>query len=182
MRALITAALLVACVGFAPGQTYVLRASVFDGGGTKLVGQNLRCKMSVGQQVASRTLGLSSGYRAILGFWHSPYDGPPVGVKEAQVIISTPLEFSLAQNAPNPFGRLTAIRYSLPQESDVVLRVYDPAGRTVATLVQARQRPGRYTVTWNVSGVPASTLPLGTYFYRLEAGEFTATRKLVKLE
>jgi len=64
----------------------------------------------------------------------------------------------------------------------VTLIVYNSAGRAVTTLVRGRQKPGRYTVRWDVSGVPASRLPAGTYFCRLEAGEYTATRKMVKTE
>jgi len=83
---------------------------------------------------------------------------------------------------PNPFGRQTAIRYALPYESDVALRVYNTAGRVVTTLVCGRQKAGRYRASWDISGVPAGRLPCGTYFCRLEAGEFTATRKMVKTE
>jgi len=93
-----------------------------------------------------------------------------------------PLVFSLAQVTPNPFGRRAAVRYSLPRESDVALRVYNSVGRVVTTLVSGRQKPGAYSVSWNVSKVPATELPCGTYFCRLEAGEFTATRKMVKSE
>jgi len=94
----------------------------------------------------------------------------------------TPLAFRLNQNVPNPFGRQTAICYALPRESDVALRVYNSVGRVVTTLVQARQSAGWNSVSWDVSGVPAAKLPCGTYFCRLEAGEFTATRKMVKSE
>jgi flagellar hook assembly protein FlgD len=88
----------------------------------------------------------------------------------------------LAQISPNPFSRRTAIRYSLPKESDVALRVYNSAGRVVTTLVSGKQRRGWYAVSWDVSGVPAARLPCGTYFCRLEAGEHTATRKMVKTD
>jgi len=49
----------------------------------------------------------------------------------------------------------------------------------MTTLVQGRQEPGKYTVSWDAAGKPASRLPAGTYFCRLQAGEFTATQKLV---
>ena len=60
------------------------------------------------------------------------------------------------------------------------LKVYNSAGREVTALVTSRQAAGRYTVSWDVTRVPASRLPCGTYFCRLEAGEFTATTKMVK--
>jgi hypothetical protein len=91
------------------------------------------------------------------------------------------LAFSLSSQ-PNPFRSQIAVRYSLPRETDIALRVCNSAGKVVTTLVQGRQKAGRYDVIWNVSGVPASKLPVGTYFCRLQAGEFTATRKLVRTE
>lgn len=173
----------VAVLGFSLGQTPVLRAAVVDGGGgSSITSLDYRCGISVAQQIAS---GLIAGgqYQAVLGFWHPPY-APPGGVSERAMPNTVPaaIRFELGRNHPNPFGRRTVIKYSLPQEAEAQLRVYDPAGRAVATLIRGRQKAGRYAVTWDVGGVPASVLPSGTYFYRLEAGEFTATEKLVKLE
>jgi photosystem II stability/assembly factor-like uncharacterized protein len=109
--------------------------------------------------------------------------GVVVGMQEDSAISQrTPLVFSLAQVTPSPFRRRAAFRYSLPKECDVALRVYNSAGRVVAALVQAKQRPGWYTVKWDLSDIPTDKLPCGTYFCRLEAGVFTATRKMVKSE
>jgi len=88
----------------------------------------------------------------------------------------------LDQNCPNPVLRRTVIRYHISREADVTLRVCNSAGRVVTTLMEGRKKPGTYTASWDVSGVPASRLPAGTYFCRLEAGEFAATRKMVKSE
>jgi hypothetical protein len=84
--------------------------------------------------------------------------------------------------SPTHFARHPFIRYSLEQECDVALRVYNPAGRVVTTLVCGRQRPGRYSVRWDVGNAPTAKLPAGTYFCRLEAGDYTATRKMVKTD
>ncbi len=170
---------LLASLSFA--QTYLLRASVLDEGGKRLSSSGYRCGMSIGQQVASGEL-TSSGYRAILGFWHGPY--APLGIEEGQFKGNSmlPLTFSLSRNFPNPFSRRTTIRYSLPQETDVNLSVLDVTGRVVRTLVQEKQKPGVYKATWDVGGVPQKRLPKGVYFCRLVAGDYTATRKMVKLE
>ena len=172
-------AAIVALLSVASAQPYSLRAVVVDGGGTRLASSEYRAGVSVGQPVASFWLS-GSGYKGMLGFWPYPY-GDSVGVNESDAYIHRlPLVFSLAQVTPNPFGRRTAIRYGLPQASDVALRVYNSVGRVVTTLVQTRQSAGWYTVSWDISGVSAARLPCGTYFCRLEAGEFTATRKMVK--
>ncbi|MFN3562436.1 MAG: T9SS type A sorting domain-containing protein, partial [Chloroherpetonaceae bacterium] len=86
----------------------------------------------------------------------------------------TPKQFSLAQNYPNPFNPITMIRYELPERADVTLKVYDVLGREVATLVNAAQGQGSYQVPFN-----AANLASGIYFYRLKAGSFMQTKKML---
>jgi hypothetical protein len=168
--------------GLSVAQGYVLRSVVVDGGGTRLESASHSCGLSFGQPVASFWLA-SDSFKGMLGFWPHPYGGSiPAVAEDFTGSLVSPLVFSLAQATPNPFGHRAVVRYSLPTESDVALRVYNSVGRAVTTLVQAKQNAGRYAVTWDVSGVPAGKLPCGTYFCRLEAGEFTATRKMVKSE
>ncbi|MBM2840398.1 MAG: repeat protein, partial [Bacteroidetes bacterium] len=104
-------------------------------------------------------------------------------VKYAQVQVSVeeeetgvPLSYSLSQNYPNPFNPTTAISYQLTATSFVSLKVFDVLGREVATLVNKENKPGSYTVTFS-----GSNLSSGVYFYRLQAGEFVATKKLMLL-
>jgi hypothetical protein len=87
---------------------------------------------------------------------------------------SVPLAYQLMQNYPNPFNPTTAISYQLTATSHVSLAIFDVLGRRVATLVDDVRQPGVYTVRWD-----ASSFPSGVYFYRLEAGDFRATRKLM---
>ena len=96
----------------------------------------------------------------------------------------TPLEFSLLQNYPNPFNPTTTIQYSLPFQGSngvksqrVLLRVYDVLGREVATLVDEAKASGHYQVTWDARDVSG-----GVYFYRLQAGNSSAVRKLLILK
>jgi nitrous oxidase accessory protein NosD len=88
-----------------------------------------------------------------------------------------PNRFALAQNYPNPFNASTVIRYSLPEPSDVIIEIYDILGRKVETLVQGEQQAGYHQVIWN-----AGKRSSGMYFYRIEAGEYTETRKMVLLK
>jgi Secretion system C-terminal sorting domain len=85
-----------------------------------------------------------------------------------------PTEFGLSQNYPNPFNPSTTIKYQLPKASDVKIVLYDILGRSVATLVSERKAAGFYQVNFN-----ASTLASGTYLYRIQAGEFVQTKKMV---
>jgi len=85
-----------------------------------------------------------------------------------------PAEFALAQNYPNPFNPETVIEFALPRAAETSLKVFDVLGREVATLVNAPMEVGVHRVTFD-----ASLLASGVYFYRVEAGEFRAVRKMV---
>jgi hypothetical protein len=88
-----------------------------------------------------------------------------------------PSEFALLQNYPNPFNASTTIRYRLPANVQVVLKVYDVTGREVSELVNTKQGPGEFTVSWN-----ASDLPSGIYYCRITAGNFTAVKKMILMK
>ena len=87
---------------------------------------------------------------------------------------SLPTEFSLSQNAPNPPKGRIVIRYALPTGQRVVLKLHDLAGREVMRLVDGDRPPGFHTVT-----LDASSLASGLYFYRIQAGGFTQSRKMI---
>ncbi|MDX2128160.1 MAG: T9SS type A sorting domain-containing protein [Chloroherpetonaceae bacterium] len=88
-----------------------------------------------------------------------------------------PTGYELAQNYPNPFNPATTIRYSVPSVENVSLKIYDVLGREVATLVNTRQTAGNYSVTFN-----AANLSSGVYFYRLQTGSFSTTRKMMLIK
>lgn len=101
----------------------------------------------------------------------------PSGVTGIRQLSSVPGSFGLFQNYPNPFNPTTVISYKLSAVSSVSLRVYDILGREVATLVNGRENAGSYSVTFD-----GSRLASGVYFYRLEAGNHTSTKKLVLMK
>ena len=103
------------------------------------------------------------------------------GVLELQ---STPREFALHQNFPNPFNPDTTIKYDLAESADVTLQIYNVLGQVVRTLVASEaQNAGRYQIRWNgmdERGVPVSS---GIYFYQIAAdGKFSDVRKLMLLK
>lgn len=88
---------------------------------------------------------------------------------------SIPRQFRLDQNYPNPFNPSTEIRFEVPPGSgEVSLRIFDLLGRNIATLVNGSLDPGHHARTWHAGGVAS-----GPYFYRLIAGEFNETRKML---
>ena len=92
---------------------------------------------------------------------------------EDNVYSSIPTEYSLEQNYPNPFNPSTAIRYSIPQEGHVSLRVYNLIGSEIATLINGYRDAGTYEVKFN-----ATDLASGTYFYALTVNNFMSTKKM----
>jgi len=88
-----------------------------------------------------------------------------------------PTNFQLSQNYPNPFNPKTSFTFSIPEPTRINVKVYDMLGKEVATLVDNEVLSGIQSVSWN-----AADLPSGIYFYRLEAGRFSITRKCVLLK
>jgi hypothetical protein len=105
------------------------------------------------------------------------YQGPV----EAEFPLGHPTQFLLGLARPNPFTRGTTIYFEIPKSVEVVLRIYDVAGRLVRVLEDSPRPPGRYAAVWDSQGISGACVAPGVYFCRLEAGEFTETRKVVLL-
>jgi len=107
-------------------------------------------------------------------------EGWESGVEEnnQQTEIS-PRLFSLNQNYPNPVNSNTVIEYTLAENSKVYLKVFDASGKQISTLVNEEQKSGTYRLTWDIRGVTKKQLPNGVYFYRLIAGDYTDTKKII---
>jgi len=88
-----------------------------------------------------------------------------------------PLQYQLGQNYPNPFNPTTQIDFTVAKPSLVTLKIYDILGKEAAVLADEMMEPGQYSRSWN-----AASMPSGTYFYRLQAGEFVQTKKLMLLK
>ena len=87
------------------------------------------------------------------------------------------LSYHLEQNYPNPFNPATHLEFTVADMRFVTLKIFDLLGKEVATLVNTTMNPGTYTIQWD-----AGNLPSGIYFYRLQAGQFTQSKKLILLK
>ena len=181
----------------------VIENSFFD---LQTTGQNYTYHIGVGKTTAEMkdvatytnlsTFGLTSPW----DFVNNPYndtsnydywdidslaiinDGYPFLVYDSTTSVkklgtTLPDDFSLSQNYPNPFNPATNIRFNIPKPGLTILKVYNVLGKEVATLVNEKLSAGSYEVDWN-----ASDFVSGVYFYRLEAGDYMETRKMLMIK
>ena len=109
------------------------------------------------------------------GVWRRPLSEMITSVEGLPTDL--PTHFSLKQNYPNPFNPSTTISYDLPRKSQVRLAVFNALGQQVASLVDGEQQAGYYDVRFFGSGLAS-----GAYFYRLQAGNFVETKRLLLLK
>jgi hypothetical protein len=130
---------------------------------------------------------LDCGFSATVNLSHAATDGKIVGSTMwafGSVLSSVssnatgiPDKFSLTQNYPNPFNPSTSFTYELSKAGFVSVKGYDLLGREVATLVNEFKQAGSYPATWN-----AASFGSGVYFYKMQSGSFTATKKMILMK
>jgi hypothetical protein len=96
------------------------------------------------------------------------------GVPKERIVLKT---FSMQQNYPNPFNPKTTISFSLPSRGHVSVKIFDLLGKEISTLLDDIRDPGDHSVDWD-----ASSFASGVYFYRMQAGNFVQTKKMVLLK
>ncbi|MBN1633487.1 MAG: T9SS type A sorting domain-containing protein [Ignavibacteria bacterium] len=114
------------------------------------------------------------GFTGTLLGWGIRYNNITTGIEP---VAGNPETYSLSQNYPNPFNPTTTIRVQLPKEGDVSIKVFDMLGREVSVIMNGFMKSGTYDITFD-----ASTLASGTYFYRMQAGDFIDIKKMVVLK
>ena len=149
---------------------YQVSRRVVASGGAGMGSAGYQVTGTAGQAATGPMAGATTSTRT--GYW-SALD-LPTAIGETS---DAPRTFSLEQNFPNPFNPATTIRFALPRDSFVRLRVFDVAGAFVAELVNERRPAGIYSELFD-----ASSLSSGIYFYRIEADGFVRSRKLVLLK
>jgi hypothetical protein len=117
----------------------------------------------------------ATGANQIVWYKNSTTDIDPVSGK-----VST--FYELSQNYPNPFNAGTTIEYSLAKSSKVIVKIYDMLGREVITLLQGNQKQGVHRIYWDGRDNMNQAVATGVYLFRIEAGEFNSTKKMVYLK
>ena len=93
--------------------------------------------------------------------------------------VQTPESFYMNQNYPNPFNPFTNIKYGLPEATQVRIDIYNLRGELVAVLQDGMQQAGNFLLTWNGRNLNEQLVPSGVYIYRIKAGSYTDTRKMI---
>lgn len=162
--------------GLDPNTNYYWRVySKINNGSHSPMMTDGKSNMSAYSQVNNSSL---SVYPAI-GSFNTGKSGLTSVEPEHQVI---PANFILEQNYPNPFNPSTRINYAIPKDNFVTVKVYDMLGREVNTLVNEYRNAGSYSVVWNGEDNSGQKVASGTYIYRITAGSFVATKKMVLLK
>ena len=118
-----------------------------------------------------------SRYRGDKFFWAGGEDN--VSLYEST---SLPNKFMVRQNYPNPFNPITTIRYELPEDSFVGVTIYDMLGNVVYNLVNTNQSSGYKSVQWNATNNQGEPVSAGVYLYKIKAGDFVDTKKMILLK
>jgi hypothetical protein len=95
---------------------------------------------------------------------------------------SAPSDFGLSQNRPNPFNPVTTIRYAVAEEGPLSIRIYNVLGQQVITLVEGIRPAGYHEVSWDGTDTRGQEVASGIYFYRMEAGDFGVTKRMILLK
>ena len=150
-----------------------ISSSVLGNGGTTISGNNNRIAGTLGQNLIGVSSNANNASNA--GFWYQTAD-IITSVEQVENDL-LPTEFRLEQNYPNPFNPSTTIQFSVPKTSHVTIKIYNILGREVAALIDEEYQPGQYKVVFE-----AGQLASGLYVYRIQAGDFLETKKLMLLK
>ena len=109
-----------------------------------------------------------------INYYNSNFTQLPVNVENE---IQNVVDYNLYQNYPNPFNPTTTIRYSIPQEGRVTLKIFDILGQEVTTLKNEFQKANKYEVQFNSAGLAS-----GVYIYRLQVNDYVQSKKMMLLK
>ena len=99
-----------------------------------------------------------------------------------EILENIPSIFSLSQNYPNPFNPITMVRYELPEDSFVDVTVYDMLGNVISNLINTNQSSGYKSIQWNATNNQGEPVSAGVYIYKIQAGDFVDTKKMILLK
>jgi hypothetical protein len=148
---------------------YQVPSSVISSGGERISSANYILTGTIGEPFTGVTANASNQNYA--GFWYVYNQSTISGVGDEETI---PTVYKLEQNYPNPFNPATIIKFGIPETGNVLLKIYDILGCEVLTLVNGEMNAGWYKISFD-----ASHYSTGIYIYRMEAGTYISTKKML---
>jgi hypothetical protein len=167
----ITTLILILLIANAFSQNQV-PLSVFSTGGGTQTNSSYTLTGSVGLPLIGMNANTSFGLQS--GFWQLYLQNVLLEVSDENVL---PVEYKLEQNYPNPFNPSTIIKFGVPERAIVLIKIYDLLGSEVTTLVNQELDRGWYDLTFNATGLSS-----GFYIYRMKAGNYISTKKMLHIK
>lgn len=146
--------------------------SVISSGGERQANANHVLTGTLGQ--VGIDLNATTNYKIQSGFWYLYYQDAVVSVEDEEML---PVVYKLEQNYPNPFNPSTIIKFSLPERTKVTIKIYDILGGELTTLINEEVDAGWHERTFN-----AEALATGVYIYRMNAGSYKSTKKMLMIK
>ncbi|OGU79601.1 MAG: hypothetical protein A2W11_05380 [Ignavibacteria bacterium RBG_16_35_7] len=146
--------------------------SLISSGGGQQANSAYTINGSLGQTIIGN--GENTIHQAHAGFWQMYYQNVMVNVPDDDLL---PIEFKLEQNYPNPFNPSTIIKFGIPEQSIVLIKIYDVLGSEVKTLLNQEMDKGWYELLFNAAGYSS-----GIYIYRMQAGSYANTKKMLMIK
>ena len=150
---------------------YQITNNVISSGGNVISNSNNNFVSTVGEAFIGKSSNTVNQNQ--IGFWYAFQQTTITDVEEEETI---PTVFKLEQNYPNPFNPSTKIKFAVPEKSNVLIKVYDILGSEVTTLVNEEMDAGWYENNFNAVGLSS-----GVYLFRMEAGSYVSTKKMIYL-
>lgn len=150
---------------------YQISNSVIGPGGNKTSNASYILNGTVGEPFIGNSVNTANQHQ--IGFWYVYQQQTITDVEDDQTI---PIEFKLEQNYPNPFNPSTVIKFAVPERSNVVIKIYDILGGEIVTLANEEMDAGWYQRSFNANGISS-----GVYLFRMEAGNYVNTKKMILL-
>lgn len=160
--------------GWAVGFNGIILSTTNGGDTWTIVGAGLTTAFLRGVHFTSPTNGYVVGNGKTLIKY-----GFPLATEDVD---SVPNEFTLSQNHPNPFNPSTMIQYTLPEESNVTISIYNLLGKGITELTSKTQTIGSHSIQWDGTDQQGNQVPAGIYLYQLQAGDFSQTKKMVLMK
>lgn len=151
---------------------YQVSSGIFSSGGITQSSSSYILSGTTGEVVIGKISG--STYQHNSGFWYVYSQSVITDIHDEEII---PATFKIEQNYPNPFNPSTVIRFSVPENSNVSLKIYDTLGKEIITLLNEDKDAGWYDVHFDASGLAS-----GVYLYRITAGSFISTKKMTLIK